>query len=816
MKAVAVAVALIGAWLVLRADPVSHSPLIPEPGEAYAYASPVVSPSWIGEHGTPADPDALTAVVQRNCVICHNDRMLTGNISFSDFHVSEAPEKIETAERMIRKLRAGMMPPPGMPRPAGDTLQMLVETLENLVDAAVGAAPDPGIRRFQRLSRREYERVVRDLLALDVDAGNWLPADTYLGSFDNMADAQGLSTTLATSYLRAAADVSRLAFGNPEAVQVVAKYTNPVEVSQHAWDHIEGAPYGTRGGMVLTHTFPADGEYVIEVETLFGTATGFEDLDISIDGEPVALLALENSGDRTVPIRTKPIFVQAGQRQVSAAFVRRIEGLYDDRFRTFQWSFVGGEDSQAWANFGIVALPHVDDVLITGPLSVAGVSETPSREKILTCSPTAPAEQRSCAESILTRLATEAYRRPVDRADVDGLMDFYDDGSSDGGGFERGVRSALQALLASPEFVFRLERQPANVRTDAPFKVSDMELATRLSFFLWATGPDEELMRVASNGRLSERSVLEAQVHRMIADPRAEALATRFAHQWLRLQDVEKVQPEPFLYPDFNRQVANALVKETELFFMHLIREDRSLIELFNADYTFVNDRLARHYGIEGVTGSEFQLVQYPDDRRRGILGHGSVHLLTSMANRTSPVLRGKWVMQVLMGTPPPNPPANVPPLEQTNDAPGRRITTRERMEIHRANPMCASCHRFMDPIGLALDNFDVTGQWRIRENMTPLDTRGDFYDETPVNSPSDLTAALLRRPIPLVRNYTANLLSYAIGRPVGYTDQAVVRGIAKEAESNDYKMSSFILGVVTSDLFQTRRAQITSNDGGN
>ena len=391
-------------------------------------------------------------------------------------------------------------------------------------------------------------------------------------------------------------------------------------------------------------------------------------------------------------------------------------------------------------------------------------------------------------------------------------MSFFDRGAAEGG-FEIGVRTALQAILASPSFLFRLEREPADIGEGESYRLRDLDLATRVSFFLWATGPDEELLGLAAEGRLLDPGVLEQQVGRMLADPRAEALATRFAHQWLRLQDAAKNQPEPFFYPDFTGQLRADMVRETELFFGHLVRENLSFLELIDADYSFMNERLARHYGIPGVSGNEFRRVPYPDDARRGVLGHGSVLLLTSMSDRTSPVLRGKWVMEVLMGTPPPPPPPNVPAFDQTESvADGRRLTTRERMERHRADPTCNSCHRLMDPIGLALDNFDVTGRWRQRENMMPLDTRGTYYDGTPVSKLSELTEVLLGRPIPLVRNFATNLLAYAMGRRVEYYDQPAIRAIVRDAEADDYRMSSFILGVVRSDPFQMRRSQVTTD----
>ncbi len=792
MRATSVGAAL-GAWLALFGQTAGE-------GAAPPASRPVTA--------TPARSAELTGVVQRYCVVCHNDRLETGNLSLDGFAVEAAHERAEVAEKMIRKLRAGMMPPPGMRRPPPDTLLALVRELETVVDREAARDRFPGSRRFQRLNRAEYERVIRELLDLEIEAGRWLPADTYLGSFDNMSDAQGLSTTLIEAYLRAATEVSRIAVGDPDALSRTGRYSNPIAVSQHAWDHIEGTPYGTRGGMVVTHDFPVDGEYVIEIQTLFGRGTGFQDVDISIDGEGVALLGLEHGGRSTVPIHTEPIFVRAGQRQVAAAFVRTIEGPYEDRLQTPGWSFVGGEDSQTWANYGITALPHLSELIITGPHRREGVSETASRLRIFHCHPErdGEAEARGCAESIVKRLAREAYRRPVTDGDLAGPMEFYDRAAREDG-FEIGVRTALQAILASPSFIFRLERAPAEVLPGASYRISDVDLASRLSFFLWAQGPDDELLAAAADGRLSDAEVLESQVRRMLADPRAEALATRFASQWLRLQDAEDNQPEPYLYPDFTGQLREDLVRETQLLFDDLVREDGSLLELFTADSTFLNERLAAHYGIPGVSGPEFRRVSYPDDSRRGVLGHGSVLLLTSMSARTSPVLRGKWVMEVLLGSPPPPPPPNTPAFDDTALASeGRLLTTRERLEMHRANPACRSCHRFMDPIGLALDNYDVTGRVRVRENGVPLDTRGTFYDGTDLSQPAELVAILMKRPIPLVRNFTEHLLAYAIGRRTEYFDGPAVRAIAREAEAEDYRMSSFILGVVNSDAFRMAR----------
>ncbi len=753
-----------------------------------------------------------TGTVRRYCVTCHNDKTRTGGLSLAAFDVAHAADNPEMAEKMIRKLQAGLMPPPLAPRPDAAAHAALVAALEHNVDAAASARPNPGSRTFQRLNRPEYTRAVRDLLELEVEAGQWLPLDTRSANFDNIADAQSLSPTLLEGYLNAAAAISRMAVGDRHAPTLDTTYTNPGYVSQHPWDHVEGAPYGTRGGLVVNHVFPADAEYVFEVSLVSGANARFEDIDISLNGERLALLEYEpgpgggadGRGGRTV--RTEPILVRAGQHRVAAAFVRRLDGPYEDLIRPHDWSFAGGGSGGP----GVTTLPHVRDLTIKGPSRITSISDTPSRQKIFTCRPTMPAEERSCARQIVTRLGSEAYRRPLSPGEVDRLMPFYEKAGRAGaaGGFEDGIRAALEAILASPYFIFRLEREPELAKAGGAYRVGDTDLASRLSFFLWGALPDQELQTIANQGKLSAPGVLEKQARRMLADPRAAALGTRFAAQWLRLQDLEKVHPDPNNYPNFDDNLAADMRYETELFFNSLVREDRSLFDLYRADYTFVNERLARHYGFAGVSGAHFRRVQYPDDTRRGLFGQGSVLVQTSLANRTSPVLRGKWVMEVLMGTPPPPPPPDVPPLDETADAKdGRMLTTRERMELHRTNPTCNACHRFMDPIGLALDNFDVTGRWRVRENGMPLDTKGDFYDGTPVTTPAELLSALMKRPVPLVRTFTENLTAYALARRVEYFDQPAIRAIARAAAANDYRMTSFILGVIGSDAFQMKAA---------
>ncbi len=741
------------------------------------------------------------------CATCHSERAKAGGLSLSGFDAMKATERQDVVEKMIRKMTAGLMPPPGAKKPEAAVLASLTDALESRMDEYAAANPNPGRRTFQRLNRPEYERAVRELLALDIDAGKWLPLDQKSANFDNIADEQALSPTLLEAYLNAAGDISRMAVGDKQAARVDIVYTNPSYVSQHPWDHVEGAPYGTRGGLVATHVFPADAEYELELLVISGDNARGEDIDVSLDGERVALMKYENGpqaaadGRGGMSMRTDPILVRAGAHKVSAAFVRKGDGPYEDLIRPHDWSYAGGGSGGA----GITTLPHLRDLVVAGPYNATGVSDSPSRQRVFTCRPTAASEERTCARSILARLGGDAYRRPMTAAEVDGLMPFYEKGTATGG-FEAGVRAALEAVLASPKFVFRLEREQPAAAAQTVTRVTDLDVASRLSFFLWGAPPDQELLSLAQSGKLTAPGMVEKQAVRMLADDRASALGHRFAAQWLRLQDLDKVKPDPNFYPNFDENVAAAMKRETELFFNDLVKHDRSFMDFFTADYTFVNERLARHYGIPDVAGSQFRRVSYPDTARRGILGQGSMLVQTSLANRTSPVLRGKWVMEVLLGTPPPAPPPNVPTLDESASAKdGKMLTTRERMEVHRANPTCNACHRFMDPIGLSLDSFDVTGKWRERENGMPLDTRGDYYDGTPVNNLSQLSAALLKRPEPLVRNFTENLMAYALGRRVETFDMPAVRAISAKASADGYKMSSFILSVVKSDAFQRK-----------
>jgi hypothetical protein len=554
---------------------------------------------------------------------------------------------------------------------------------------------------------------------------------------------------------------------------------------------------------VLLHAIPTG--------QLFGSDAPFDEkIEIAINGERVALIEVDRWMSQADPngmeLKTDPIPVRAGPQRVSAAFLQTFDGPVNDNLAAIGHSIA---DTQIGSEHGITNVAHMRDLVITGPYNATGVSDTPSRRRIFSCRPTAPAEERPCAQRIVAALGGAAYRRPLAQSDLSALLSFYEQGAAEGG-FEIGIRTALEAILASPHFIFRMEELPAGARPGARYAVNNLDLASRLSFFLWGTPPDAELIALARRGTLKDPAVLEARVRKMLKDPRAEALATRFAAQWLRLQDIEKIHPDALQFPDFHDQLADAMRRETELFFYNIVREDKSVLELFTADYTFLNEALANHYGIRGVTGAQFRKVEYPDDRRRGLFGQGSILTLTSHANRTSPVLRGKWVMEVLLGTPPPPPPPGVPDLDKTEEAKeGRMLTTRERMELHRENAVCHSCHQFMDPIGLALDNFDVTGQWRIRENGMPLDTEGMLYDGTPVSSPAELQQALIKRPVPLIRTFTQNLMAYALGRRVEYYDMPTIRSIVRKAEANGYRMSEFVLGVVQSDAFRMKRVPV-------
>ncbi len=769
---------------------------------------------------TPQAPQQAAAappdVVKQYCVGCHSEKGKAGGLSLVGFDAAHADQNAEIAERMIRKLRAGMMPPPGARRPDAATLDAFTTSLETTIDTAAAIHPNPGHRVFQRLSREEYARSVRDLLDVDVDVNAFLPPDTISAGFDNIADAQAMSPTLMEGYLRAASKISAIAVGDRTATPT--EVTVKVPRTQSQMHHIEGTPWGTRGGVSMMHTFPADGEYTFRVMLhsiptgeLYGSVSSRnEQIEIAINGERVALLDIDYKMDEKDPngmnITSPRIHVNAGPQHVTAAFIQHFEGPVDDLVAPIDYTLADTEVGDA---VGITTLPHLRDFSITGPFTVTGVSDTPSRRKIFVCRPLSPAEEIPCARKIVSQLAGQAYRRVPTGEDVESLMTFYGEARKNRD-FEAGIRAVVQALLASPHFLFRLEEMPAGARPGQNYRITDLDLASRLSYFLWATGPDAELLKAASGNTLHLPAVLDKQVRRMLADPRAEALSTRFASQWLRLQDVDKIKPDALLYPTYDHELAESYKRETELFFDSIVREDRSILDLLNADYTFVNARIAKVYRIPNIATDEFQRVHVDDVNRRGLLGQGSILMQTSIADRTSPVQRGKWIMEVLLGSPPPAPPPNVPPLEDTKSATdtGKTLSVRERMEEHRKNPACNSCHRVIDPLGLSLDNFDVVGAWRIKDNGVNVDTTGKLYDGTELTGPVSLRQALLGHSEALIRNFTQNLMAYALGRRVEYFDQPAIRAIVKKAAQNGNRFSSFVLGVVNSPAFQMSKSE--------
>ncbi len=793
------------------AAPAAPAPSAPQPARRAAVTP---APSHAGMSAA-----AQTELVATYCVGCHSERGKAGGLSLAGFNAMKAAEQPAMVEKIIRKLRAGMMPPAGSKRPDAATLEGLTTSLEARMDELASVNPNPGYRPFQRLNRAEYTVAIKDMLGIDVDVSAFLPADTISNGFDNVADSQAFSATLMEGYLRAAGRIPQLALGDPNSSPTEATYKVPRTQSQMV--HIDGAPMGTRGGISVTHVFPADGEYSFRVMLhsiptgeLYGSAARGEQIEISVNGVRMAVLDIKPSMSERDPngmnLTSPKVFVKAGPQRVSAAFIARFDAPVDDILAPQDYTLA---DSQIGSGVGVTTLPHVRDFAISGPFSVTGVSDTVSRRRVFTCRPTSQAEEEPCARDILKRLASQAYREPVGNADVQTLMGFYQRARIKGD-FEAGIQAALEALLASPRFVFKLEQPPATAKVGSTYAVADLDLASRLSYFLWAAAPDQELIKAAQAGTLRTSAGLEKQVRRMIADPRSEALATRFASQWLRLQDVDKIRPDALMYPYWDHTLAENLVRETQLFFDSLVRDDKPILDLLTADYSYVNERVARHYGIQNVTGPEFRRVQLPPERR-GILGQSSIHLLTSVADRTSPVQRGKWVMEVMLGILPPTPPPNVPALDATGaNQGGRNLSVRERMEQHRKNPPCISCHKVIDPLGLALENFDVTGKWRIKDNEVPIDSVGELYDGTKMNGALGLGQAILRHKDAFLLGFTERLMTYATGRRMQPYDMPVVRRIIRDAGKQDYKLSAFIMGVVNSQAFRMNRVEpATSTD---
>jgi len=758
----------------------------------------------------PIPAAAERKLLDQYCVTCHNQRLKTAGLTLDKLDPSNVAAQPESWEKVVRKLRAGMMPPSGLPRPAAADYAALTVSLENDLDRAAAAKPKLAHPSVHRMNRTEYGNAIHELLGLDIDVSAYLPADDTSYGFDNVSSGLQVSPTLVEAYITAASKISRLALGHDTGP---ARKVYHVREDYSQEDQVEGLSFGTRGGMLIHHYFPADGEYSISfdvvrttVGSLFGGDSEDEQLEVTLDGQrlklfkigagkDIALNALHDKTEIKVPVK-------AGQRTVGVTFIATTYVPNVDLNRHYERSIL--DDNLV---DGFTFTPQISSVTIMGPSNGTRPTDTPSRNTILACHPANSSEEIPCAKRILTALARKAYRRTVTDRDTETLLSFYQAGRN-AGDFENGIERALQFILAHPEFVFRTEDGPANVKPGQAYRINDLELASRLSFFLWSTVPDEELITLAAQGKLKDPAVLERQVHRMLADPRSHELIKNFAGQWLELRTMQGSTPEGVIYPDFDDNLRQAFRTEAEMFFESIIREDRNVIDLLNADYTFVNERLARHYGIRGIYGSQFRRVPLTGelDIRRGLLGKGSVELVTSVPDRTSPVQRGKWVMTNILGTVPPDPPPNVPALKASGDKAGPEQTMRQRMEEHRANPACASCHKMMDPIGFALENFDGIGTWRAKENAQKVDASSVLFDGTKINGVVDLRNALLRYSPQFVRVFTEKLMIYALGRGVDYDDMPVVRAIVHDGERNNYKFSTLVLGIIKSDPFQMNR----------
>jgi hypothetical protein len=730
--------------------------------------------------------------------------------------VDNISEGTEVWKKVLDKLRAGAMPPAGMPRPDKPTTDALVAWLETELSREATAKPNPGRPAIHRFNRAEYTNAIRDLLAVEIDGASLLPADDVSYGFDNIGDALSVSTMLMERYMSASRKISQLAIGDP----AMRSETYNVHRFLVQEDRIsEDLPFGSRGGMAIRHFFPLDGDYVIKIrlkrdysgDVILGIDEPHQ-LDVRLDGARIKLFQV--GGEQGTPgsnAESDPVEyrrtadaglevrfpAEAGRRLVGVTFAKETtvpEGRFQPR--------LAGIETKYWRDNPL----SVTSVTISGPYDVKGRGDTPSRRRIFLCRPTGSEDEEACAEKILFALARRAYRRPVTDADVQSLLSLYKEVQSSQG-FEAGIGMALRAILVSPEFLFRIERDPAGVAPDTAYRISDLELASRLSIFLWSSIPDDQLLDLAADGKLEDPAVLEEQVRRLLADSRSRALVDNFAGQWLYLRNMRLVRPEQSVFPTFDENLRQAFQRETELFFESMLREDRSVMDLLTADYTFVNERLARHYQIPNIYGNHFRRVTLSDEHRKGLLGQGSILTVTSYANRTSPVLRGKWLLENILGTPPPPPPPNVPALKDRGED-GEALSVRERMEQHRADPACASCHEVMDPLGFALENFDGIGRWRTTsEANTPIDASGVLPDGTQFEGPVGLRELLVSRRQQFVTTVTERLLTYALGRGVENYDAPAVRKIILEAAPSDYRWSSIIMGIVKSVPFQMRRS---------
>ena len=737
---------------------------------------------------TSAAPPKHWDVLDQYCTECHNATDWAGGIAFDVLSPADIANDAESWEKAIRKMRTGMMPPAGKPRPERAVLDAFSGELATRLDSAGHTQPFPGTKSLHRLNRTEYANAVRDVLGLQVDASNLLPADDSAEGFDNIADVLGVSPTLIQSYVSAALKISRWAVGDRSMQPTMVRYVAPSGLSQR--EHIEGLPLGTRGGMRFTHNFPLDAEYEIRIAAgtgfrFAGPNTPDPKLDVTINGQQV----------QAPDLRRFRIKVPAGPQSITIGLVE-------------QTRWAGVDDLYAKANY---RRDDFENVVINGPFNATGPGDTPSRRAIFVCRPTDAGSEAPCARQILARLATRAFRRPLAENDpaVDTLMKFYEVGRKRQD-FEAGVQQGIARLLTDPQFLYRIEQDRTDVADGSVYRITDLELASRLSFFIWSTVPDAELLEVAKQNRLSDPKVLEQQTRRMLADPRSSELVDNFVGQWLRLRELKNAQPSD---RDFDENLREAFQQETRLLFANIVREDRPVIELLDANYTFVNDRLARHYGIDDIRGGYMRRVSLPENSpRRGLLGQGSVLTVTSVGDRTSPVIRGAWVMETLMGAPVPQPPPGVEAdLKVVENA--KPATVRVRLEHHRQNPSCASCHQIMDPIGFSLENFDLVGRWRDKDGDSPVDTSGQLVDGTPLSSPQALRAALLSRKDSFVTSFTEKLLTYALGRRIQYFDQPSVRDIVRGADRENDRFSAIVLGIVRSEPFQFKARAPASTD---
>jgi mono/diheme cytochrome c family protein len=782
---------------------------------------------------------APRAVFDQYCISCHNEKLKTAGLMLDKLDPAAAGEHPEIWEKVVRKLRSGMMPPTGRPRPDQATYERVRTALEASLDHAAAANPNPGrTEAFHRLNRTEYRNVIRDLLALDVDVSALLPPDDSSFGFDNMAGVLKVNQTGMERYLSAARKISRLAIGVSSPPAGSETFTLSPQLPQY--EHVNGLPFGTRGGTVIHYNFPQDGEYGIAVklqcyntrggdENCADGSSGFPDqqqLVVLIDDEIAQEFKFDKTprrdryaGDNSTSADGTHTFaeaerlqvripVKAGAHDVGVTFLRlpsveTVQRLYRQSFDK-PLVYRGVDRGMQ------ITVPHVSKVTISGPFASAGVSDTPSRRAIFVCRAATPADEPGCAKRILASLARRAYRRPVSNEDVEPLLNFYNLARSEGGAFDAGIEDGLRALLTSPEFWFRIEHDPPNVPANAVYRLNSLEIASRLSFFLWSSIPDEELLGLAAANKLTDLTVLDQQVRRMLADPRAKAFSTNFGEQWLNLRRISVVAPNESDFPNFEETLRDAFEQETRMFLDSVMREDHSALDLLNADYTFVNARLAKHYGIPNVAGARFRRVTLPaDNPRRGLLGQGSILLVTSHPTRTSPVKRGKFVLEEILGSPPPPPPPNVPELKEAQSQ-GQVMTMRERMAEHRANPYCAGCHAMIDPVGFALENFDPVGRFRtVDETHKPIDASGSLPDGTKFSDLAGFRAALTGHPDRFLLTLTEKLMTFALGRGVDATDMPAVRKIVRDAAKSDYRFSSLVLGVVNSVPFTMRKAAV-------